>query len=280
MREQLLISATALKQRIDAGDPVVVADCTFNLGDTAAGEMAWQTAHIPGAQYWHLERDLSGPIGETGGRHPLPAAADFEQCMRRSGVNADTLVVVYDNSRAAMASRAWWLLRYFGHKNVRVLDGGLNGWLDAGFALTSDIPTVSPGNFRASAVEGMKLDYEVVAASATEECILVDARDERRFKGLEEPIDPIAGHIPGAINKPFTEAVDARGYWLDDEAQRARWSDMDGGRSVVAYCGSGVTACVNLLSLELAGIRNARLYAGSWSDWCSRPGATIASSDR
>ena len=272
-----LIDAHRLHALLAGSCPPLVADCRFALADPGAGEAAYREAHIPGAVYLHLERDLSAPAGPTGGRHPLPSPEEFGRTMRRIGLDGGRLLVACDDSRGAFAARLWWLARYFGHAPVCVLDGGVGAWIRAGFALDAAIPVPAPGNFRPCPHPGMRIDYEELAPRVGRGTVaLVDSREPRRFAGLEEPIDPVAGHVPGALNRPWADATgEADGRFRDAAAQAARWRGV-ATQDLVVYCGSGVTACVNLLSLELAGIRGARLYPGSWSDWCARPGAPVA----
>ena len=272
-----LIDAPALHALLAGAQPPLVADCRFVLADPAAGEAAYREAHIPGAVYLHLERDLSAPVGPIGGRHPLPSPEAFGRTMRRVGLDAGRLLVACDDSRGAFAARLWWLARYFGHERVCVLDGGVTAWARAGLPLDAAIPAPGTGDFEPRPHAAMRIDYEELAPRvACGTLALVDSREPRRYAGLEEPIDPVAGHVPGALNRPWAGAThEADGRFLDPAAQAQRWRGVDS-QQLVVYCGSGVTACVNLLSLELAGIRGARLYPGSWSDWCSRPGAPVA----
>jgi thiosulfate/3-mercaptopyruvate sulfurtransferase len=271
-----LIDARQLHELLAGSEPPVVADCRFALADPAAGEAAYRQAHIPSAVYLHLERDLAAPRAATGGRHPLPAPADFTVVMRRAGLDTGRLLVAYDDSRGAFASRLWWLARYFGHERVCVLDGGIGAWIRAELPLDAVVPAPRTGDFSARPHEHMRIDYESLAPLvAARSLATVDSREPRRYAGLEEPIDPVPGHVPGAVNRPWGEATrEADACFLDAAAQRERWRGMETA-DLVVYCGSGVTACVNLLSLEIAGIRGARLYPGSWSDWCSRPGAAV-----
>jgi thiosulfate/3-mercaptopyruvate sulfurtransferase len=257
---------------------VVVVDCRFSLADPAMGERQYREGHIPGAHYLHLERDLSGPKGARGGRHPLPDATAFATAMRRIGVNSDppSLVVAYDDSHFGFAARLWWLLRWCGHERVRLLDGGLRAWRrEAGQALSEETPHVAAGNFVAAPRADMTVDQAQVAALSARlrdgagGAALIDSREERRYLGLEEPIDPVAGHIPGAINFPWQQVMDEEGHLLPEEEQRAHWGEAADPETLVVYCGSGVTACVNLLSLAEVGRDDARLYPGSWSDWIS-----------
>lgn len=272
-----LIDPQRLQVLLAGAQPPLVADCRFALADPAAGEAAYREAHIPSAVYLHLERDLSGPAGPTGGRHPLPSPEAFGRTMRRAGLDAGRLLVACDDSRGAFAARLWWLARYFGHEHVCVLDGGVSAWIRAGLPLDGVIPAPPAGDFEPRPHAAMRIDYEELAPRvAAGTLVLVDAREPRRFAGLEETIDPVAGHVPGALNRPWVGATrEADGCFLDPAAQAERWRGLDT-QELVVYCGSGVTACVNLLSLELAGIGGARLYPGSWSDWCARPGAPVA----
>ena len=266
-----LISAEELAGSL-ARVPTVILDCRFSLQDTALGARQYAESHIPGSHYADLDRDLSAPRAKHGGRHPLPAVAALAATFSGWGIDSEppTRVVVYDDNRFAFAARAWWLLRYCGHDNVRVLDGGLRAWAEAGFPVDRNVPARRPGNFVPRLRESMVVDRAQVAALRGESghC-LVDAREQPRFLGLEEPIDPHAGHIEGARNHPWQQVSDARGRFAPRAEQRQRWGDVAGADDIVVYCGSGVTACVDLLSLAELGRDDARLYAGSWSDWCS-----------
>ena len=270
-----IISVTALKELLkDPSSQAVVIDCRFSLADTSLGEQQYQQGHIPGAHYFHLDRDLSGPKQPNGrgGRHPLPDPEPLTQKLRAAGVNALTPVVVYDDSRFGFAARAWWLLRYLGHEQVAVLDGGYQAWLQAGEAVDKRAPASKAGQFEPAPRRDWIVDIDEIRqdmATATPQLTLIDSREARRYQGFEEPIDPIAGHIPGALNRPWQEVSNEQGFAVSAEAQQARWQGLQG-RSLAVYCGSGVTACANLLSLAIAGIP-AKLYPGSWSDWCAYP---------
>ncbi len=187
------------------------------------------------------------------------------------GVNfQETLVVAYDDSRLAFAARLWWLLRYLGHDRVAVLDGGFTGWQKAGYPVTAEVPVAKRGNFAPQLRPERVVDIEYVRSRKDLEGVaLVDSREPERYRGEREPIDPIAGHIPAAVNYPWQEVTDAQGNVRPASEQKQRWKDLEGAEEIMVYCGSGVTACVNLLSLEIAGIPTGKLYAGSWSDWCS-----------
>jgi thiosulfate/3-mercaptopyruvate sulfurtransferase len=266
---EITVSAQWLEQHRQDPD-VVIVDCRFALNDPQWGHSQYQAGHIPGAYYLDLNQDLSSPVAKHGGRHPLPDRAVLAIKLSRMGIVAKTLVVAYDDARFAFAARLWWLLRWLGHTHVAVLDGGLTNYLAAGYTLTPEIPPERPGNFVP------KLDPNLVVDIATVEAIkdqpgivLVDSREGDRYRGEREPIDPIAGHIPGAINFCWQDVTDAAGKLRSPTELQAHWSEVSNAEQILVYCGSGVTACVNLLSLAAAGIPSAKLYAGSWSDWCS-----------
>lgn len=250
---------------------VVIVDCRFSLADTKLGKKQYQTNHIPGAYYLDLNEDLSSPVGEHGGRHPLPNITELAEKLSAMGVNSPhTLVVAYDDSRFAFASRLWWLLRYLGHEQVAILDGGFDCWQKAGYAITDIIPAATRGLFIPQIQADKVVDFHYVKNHKDNaDVVLVDSREPERYRGEKEPIDKIAGHIPGAVNYPWQEVTDASGCILPQSAQSQRWQNIDITKEILVYCGSGVTACVNLLSLELAGITTGKLYAGSWSDWIS-----------
>jgi thiosulfate/3-mercaptopyruvate sulfurtransferase len=243
---------------------LVVVDCHFVLGQPGAGERAWLEAHIPGAAFLGVDRDLAGPLedgGAAGGRHPLPDGAQFEAAARRAGIGSDSRVVAYDEAGEGGAVRLWWLLHHFGHDDVAVLNGGLEGWREAGGAVRGGPEEVAPGDFEASPREGDVVGTEEVASGSLR---LLDARAAERFRGEVEPVDPVAGHIPGAVNVPFAEIAPG-GRFLEPKALRERLGD----EPFVASCGSGVTACTLVLAGELAGVP-ARLYPGSFSEWSRR----------
>jgi thiosulfate/3-mercaptopyruvate sulfurtransferase len=256
---------------------VIIIDCRFSLNDVNLGKNQYQDSHIPGAFYLDLNQDLSSKIGEHGGRHPLPNITELAEKLGAIGVNSqETLVVIYDDSRFAFASRLWWLLRYMGHDQTALLDGGFAAWKAAEYAVTNIIPEPTPGHFIPNIKPEMVVDIETVKARKDlPEVVLIDSRENERYLGIREPIDPVAGHIPGAVNYPWQEVTDAQGKVKSSAEQKQRWQENKGkippidGEEIIVYCGSGVTACVNLLSLEMAGIKTAKLYAGSWSDWCS-----------
>ncbi|TIH08401.1 sulfurtransferase [Pseudomonas leptonychotis] len=279
-----LISAAQLQQRL-AQSNLLLLDCRFALDDPTYGERSYSEGHIPGAQFADLERDLSGPIIKgVSGRHPLPAPALLLQRLREWGLESDSDVVLYDDGPGAFAARAWWLLAWLGKRdNVYLLDGGLKAWREASGALTHDLPTVAPGTFTGSAdasllVSAAQLQQRLGDSQLT----LLDARGLPRFKGEVEPIDPVAGHIPGAQCAAFTDNLDSDGHFLSPQQLRQRFAAQLGERpanELVAYCGSGVTACHNLFALCLAGYPLAPLYAGSWSEWITDPARPVATGD-
>lgn len=263
-----LVDPEWLLERV--GDPkVAVVDCRWRLGDPGAGERDYLAGHVAGAAFLDVERDLSAEPGEAG-RHPLPEPAAFEAAARRAGIDGDSRVVAYDEAGEGGAVRLWWLLRHFGHRAAAVLDGGLRAWRDAGGPLRDGPERIEAGNFSARP----RQDDTATAAELLERrddprLALLDARVPERYRGDSEPLDPVAGHIPGAANLPYAELAPG-GRFLAPEELRRRLEDAGAGRELVAYCGSGVTACTLLVAAEAAGIEGARLYPGSWSEWSRR----------
>jgi len=256
----------------------VLLDVRWSLAGPP-GVDGFRQGHLPGAVFADLDRDLSGEPGPggRGGRHPLPTPEAAESALRRLGVCGNRPVVVYDDSAGTVAARAWWLLRYLGHDDVRLLDGGLSAWVAAGHPLTAgDTPAPAVGDFRAAPGAMPVLDA-VGAAAVAADGVLLDARAGERYRGETEPVDPVAGHVPGAVSAPTRDGADQAGRLLPAAALRDRFTALgaaDGG-VVGAYCGSGVTAAHTVLALEVAGLP-AALYVGSWSDWVSDPGRPVA----
>jgi thiosulfate/3-mercaptopyruvate sulfurtransferase len=277
-----LIDADSLRRLL--GQPqLAVIDCRFDLMNPAGGLEAYVKGHIPGARYADLNRDLSSPVTAHTGRHPLPAPDVFAARLGELGVGDDTQVVAYDDANSSMAARLWWMLRWLGHEAVAVLDGGFKAWVAAGGAVESGeaatrtartarfTPRVDPRAVLSTA------DLERALQAGTH--LLVDARAAERFAGSVEPIDPVAGHVPGAVNHPFTANLGADGRFLPATELERRWRERLAGKNagqLIAMCGSGVTACHHLLSLEAAGIPGGRLYAGSWSEWIRDPRRPVA----
>lgn len=252
-------------------DQVRVIDCSFSLGDPAKGRQEYEKNHIPGAVYFDLEKDLSGAAGEHGGRHPLPNIDDFIQKLERSGIDESTTVIVYDQGEGAFAARFWWVLHYLGHEKVYVLDGGFKGWAAENYPVTSEVPTYKRAAFKVNINHKLLASMEEVrevSRGQDSQTILIDSREQRRYLGLEEPIDKKAGRIPGALNKPWFEGISA-GYYKHADVQKQRFIDISPESQIIVYCGSGVTAAPNFLSLKEAGYEKVKLYLGSFSDWIS-----------
>ena len=279
-----LISAADLQQRLHDPD-VIIVDCRFELSinkaSVEAGRNAYRHSHIPGALYAHLNEDLSGPISQGTGRHPLPDARVLASTFSRWGIDNTKQVITYDADNGAMAARLWWLLRWLGHDGVAVLNGGLKGWLAAGFDTSNAVFAPRATHFTGMPQASMVVDAKEVGARAMQsDWRVLDARAPERFAGKSEPIDPVAGHIPGAVNYPMSLNVQSNGQWQPAATLRTQFVATLGsvtGSHTIAMCGSGVTASHNLLALEIAGIHGAKLYAGSWSEWItdsSRPVAT------
>ena len=261
-----LVDVSWLLARLD--DPgVAVVDCRWKLGDPGAGERGYLDGHIPGAGVMDVDRDLAAPPGD-GGRHPLPEAGSFERAARRAGIRNDATVVAYDEAGEAGATRLWWLLRHLGHERPRVLDGGLSAWREAGGALESGRTQPGPGDFTARPRSDDVATADEIADPGRP-LVLVDARAPERYRGEHEPIDPVAGHIPRAVNLPF--ATLAPGGRFASPAQlrdQLAAAGVQPGADVIAYCGSGVSATVVVAAAAAAGVDGVRLYPGSWSEWC------------
>jgi len=267
-----LISAAEVSRHL-ADTNFVFIDCRFNLADTEAGRRAYEEAHIPGSHYAHLDQDLSGKIipGKTG-RHPLPEVSSLVATLRSWGVNNESQVVIYDDATGGVGSRLWWMLRWLGFNNAAILDGGWAEWKRRGYPVSSAPPSGDEGSFVAFADESATVDATSVDKMRKEQdWMLIDSRAEERYRGEVEPIDPIAGHIAGAINLPFSRNVNADGTWKTSAELRKQFEESLGAdvpsSNVIFYCGSGVTACHNILAYEHAGLGQALLYPGSWSEW-------------
>ena len=276
-----LITATELRALLDSAQPPLLLDCGFDLANPSAGEQDYQTGHLPGARYLHLDRDLSAPKSAAGpiqgGRHPLPSLAMLAERAGAWGVTPERLVVCYDRQGGPYAARAWWMLRWLGHAQVRVLDGGVNAWLTAGGTLDTGVaPAPAAGPYPARAPAMPTVDAPTLLASLDSVQVL-DARAPERYRGEVEPLDAQAGHIPGARNRFFKDNLSADGRFksVDELRQEFLALGLLPGQ-VIHQCGSGVTACHNLLAMALAGLGDARLYPGSWSEWSADPTRPVA----
>ena len=276
-RFDTLITAAELAALQRSGAPLVVLDCGFDLVDTAAGERAHASGHVPGALYAHLDRDLSGPKTGSNGRHPLPAREAAAATAGALGIGPGVQVVAYDAQGGPYAARAWWLLRWLGHREVAVLDGGWAAWLAAGGATDATVHARPGGAPYPAAEPAMPtVDADAVLAGLGRLAVL-DARAGERFRGDVEPLDPVAGHIPGARLRFFKDNLAADGRFKPAAQLRAEFRAMAlPSEAVVHQCGSGVTACHNLLAMEHAGLAGSRLYPGSWSEWCADPSRPVA----
>ncbi|MDH6348970.1 MULTISPECIES: sulfurtransferase [Brevibacillus] len=256
---------------------IVIADCRFALSASEQGAEEYATDHIPGALYFHLNRDLSGPKQEHGGRHPLPDPAALAALFSQAGIDEHTTVIAYDDQEMAMAGRLWWLLRYLGHDRVAVLDGGYAAWKKAGYEVTAEVPTPQARTFVPQLRPDMLVSVEGVK-NREPEAVLLDSRAGERYRGEQEPLDPKAGHIPGARHFFYKDNLQADMTMLPAEQLRNRIADF-AEQEIIVYCGSGVTACSNLLALHQAGRTDAKLYAGSWSDWVSYSDNPVATGE-
>ena len=265
-----LISAQQLNTY---GGPVVVLDCRAKLGEPDWGYRQYQQGHLPNAQYVNLDKDLAAPPSSTQGRHPLPSQDNWVSCIRRLGINNHQQVVAYDDAGGAYAARAWWMFRWVGHEEVAVLDGGLAAWQSQNLPLDTHIhsaPETSQFVANPALQQTIAADHIQTAPGQ-----LVDARSHERWAGKVEPIDPVAGHIPGALCLPFNQNLDDNGYFKSAADLKNQFSSIPTSHAPIAYCGSGVTACHNILAMHIAGIENVLLYPDSWSGWITDPNRPI-----
>ena len=272
-----LISASQLLALLSSGQPCVLLDCGFDLADPAAGERAYAAGHLPGAIYVHLDRDLSGPKTGRNGRHPLPERAALAERAGAWGIAPDVPVVCYDAMGMPYAARAWWLLRWLGHEAVAVLDGGTAAWLAAGGTLDTVPGTARPQGPYPARLPAMPMLQADELLRSLGRLTVLDARAPERFRGEVEPLDPVAGHIPGALNRFFKDNLQADGRFKPASDLRETFAALVADPAqLVHQCGSGVTACHNLLAMEHAGLAGSALYPGSWSEWCADPARPVA----
>lgn len=282
MSYPLLISVAQLQALMADGSPLRVFDASFELTRPQAGDQQFRQAHIPGAVRADLDRHLSacGMERASGGRHPLPSREAFARWLGETGLRNDMQAVVYDRQGTNYCGRLWWMLKWVGHEPVAVLDGGLQAWLTAGGAVASgDAPSPTPAQFALGEPRAALASTQSVLASLGASQTLIDARATPRYKGEVEPLDPVAGHIPGALNRPFGQNLDADGKFKPAAQLRSEFDALLNGRDpahVVHHCGSGVSAVPNILAMEIAGLGRAPLYAGSWSEWCADPARPVA----
>jgi thiosulfate/3-mercaptopyruvate sulfurtransferase len=279
LKAELLVSTETLAAHLDDPDWIVF-DTRHDLAYPEKGRDAWKAAHIPGAYFMHMDEDLSGAKTGTNGRHPLPEPADFAARMNRCGVAPGRQVVVCDDGGGSFAVRLWWMLRWLGHDRVAVLDGGFAAWKREGRPLDAAVPAPREGAFEPKPMLGATVDAHYVAAFRESPKVrIVDARAATRFMGENETLDPVAGHIPGSLNRFWQHNLGYDGRFLPPEELHAEFVELLGDADpalVVHSCGSGVTACHNLFAMELAGLPGSRLYPGSWSEWCADPARPVA----
>ncbi|MBU5442226.1 sulfurtransferase [Paenibacillus sp. MSJ-34] len=275
-----IVSKQWLLARLYEPDLVIV-DCRFALGKPESGRTDYEEAHIPRAIYLDLEKDLSAPVARHGGRHPLPDMEQLALALGKAGIHRGVRVVIYDDQGGAMASRLWWLLQYTGHRQAYVLDEGFTAWKNASYPVTNEQPVVIPVTYELSLKPAMLASMEDVrAASKDGSNIIIDSREPRRYAGFEEPLDAKAGHIPGAVNYFWKGVQDSSGHWKNADALREHFAELPKDAGIIVYCGSGVTACPNVLALKEAGFTKVKLYAGSWSDWISYAENPIATGEK
>ncbi|MEO0351591.1 MAG: sulfurtransferase [Cyanobacteria bacterium P01_A01_bin.15] len=265
-----VVSPQWLADHLSSG--LVVIDCRFSLPEPELGQQQYNTGHIPGAYYLDLNKHLSSPVQKHGGRHPLPPWPKFVEHLNLLGIQSSpqTPIVLYDASRFAFAARLWWMLRYLGHNNVALLDGGIKAWTDAGLPLSRETPRPQVGRFVPQPQSDWIVDIDYVRQRKDDiGTLVIDSRSAERFRGEREPIDPIAGSIPGAVNYFWQDISTDTGLLKSADELAHHWRAVDDADEIIVYCGSGVTACVNLFSQVVAGKPMGKLYPGGWSDWCS-----------
>ncbi|WP_042346526.1 sulfurtransferase [Bacillus massiliigorillae] len=266
----MFIDKEWLKDQL-ANPQIRIVDCRFHLQQKELGRQQYNQDHIPGAVYFHLEKDLSSAVKEHGGRHPLPDLEDFKRTLEQAGIKNDDMIIAYDGGDVAFATRFMWMMKYVGHEQVFVLNGGYNQWKEAGFPTEQTVPTYLESSYQLNIQAQILAHYEEVkeySQSPNDNKILIDSRDYNRYAGKEEPIDKRPGHIPNAINYPFMKGIE-NSCLLSKEKQQERFQNLDDKKEIIVYCGSGVTATPNYFALKEAGFENVKVYIGSYSDWVS-----------
>ncbi|WP_237981890.1 sulfurtransferase [Bacillus thuringiensis] len=273
----MIVTVEWLREHIE-DENVRIIDCRFDLANPNWGREKYEEEHILHALYFDLNLDLSSPVAEHGGRHPLPNIEEFADKLSQAGIDEHTTVIAYDSQAGANASRLWWLLNYVGHEKVYILDGGFPAWKENGLPTTTEIPVAKRKAFKVNVQDYMLVTMETVRENihAGANVTLIDSREPKRYAGVEELVDPKAGHIPTAVNYFWKDGIVQSGQFKNEAGQQERFQNLSKDKETIVYCGSGVTACPNILALKLAGFQNVKLYAGSWSDWISYPENQIA----
>ncbi|PFJ12110.1 sulfurtransferase [Bacillus cereus] len=273
----MIVTVEWLREHIE-DENVRIIDCRFDLTNPNWGREKYEEEHIPHALYFDLNLELSSPVTEHGGRHPLPHIEEFADKLSQAGIDEHTTVIAYDSQAGANASRLWWLLSYIGHEKVYILDGGFPAWKANGLHTTTEIPVVARKTFKANIQDHMLVTMEMVRENIHigADVTLIDSREPKRYAGVEELVDPKAGHIPTAVNHFWKDGILESGQFKNEAQQQERFQNLSKDKETIVYCGSGVTACPNVVALKLAGFQNVKLYAGSWSDWISYPENQIA----
>ncbi|MCU5485422.1 sulfurtransferase [Bacillus cereus] len=273
----MIVTVEWLREHIE-DENVRVIDCRFDLANPNWGREKYEEEHIPHALYFDLNLDLSSPIAEHGGRHPLPSIEEFADKLSEVGIDEHMTVIAYDSQAGANAARLWWLCNYVGHEKVYILDGGFPVWKENGLPTTTEIPVVIRKTFKTNIQDHMLVSMETVRENiqAGADVTLIDSREPKRYAGVEELVDHKAGHIPTATNYFWKDGMLQSGQFKNEAEQQERFQNLSKDKETIVYCGSGVTACQNIIALKLAGFQNVKLYAGSWSDWISYPENQIA----
>ncbi|MFC3769588.1 sulfurtransferase [Paenibacillus sp. GCM10012303] len=277
-----LVKAEWVQARLEAGEEIVIADVRFSPKDALHGRSAYERGHLPGAVFVDLKADLADPAGEHGGRSPLPTPERLARTFGGLGIGKSSTVVVYEDGNGPAAARLWWVLKYTGADRVHVLDGGYDAWVAAGLPVSREQPAPEPREFVPAVRPELLAGVDEVRASSEGRrtgTALVDSRDARQYAGLEAPFDPVAGHIPGAVNYFWKDVLNEDGSWKSPQQLRDRFAELGASDEIIVYCGSGISATPNVLALEEAGFTNVKLYAGSWSDWISYEENPIATGD-